>query len=143
MKARLYRPEDREALIDIHRRQSIKLTGSAEGMFFCDPEDKEQILTVVVEDAAGVPVAFAHSRIVIDGSLTLDPHYGTPQERLAAVEKVIASSYVKLKELGASTWITRSLAGERFARRLQKLGFKKEVLPVLSLDIQEAAGKRP
>lgn len=136
MKTRLYTPADREALLDMHRRQSIKLTGSAEGMTICDPDDKEQILTVVVEDDAGTPVAFGHARLLVEGSLTLDPGYGSPRDRHEACKKVIANTLARLTYMGVKVLVTKSLAGERFAERLKKFGFKREILPVLSFEMK-------
>lgn len=139
MKIRPYRPEDRPRLLELN----LKHARAQDAIYLVpDPEDRLSVVTLVLEDDAGIPVAFLTGRLEVEAILTLDPEWETPEKRWSALKQLFHDGCVAVYDRG----LREVHAGvhphnKRFGGRLQKeLGFVSDNRERLILDLEDALG---
>lgn len=137
MRIRPYRPEDKNKLILMHRRNSEHLTGDPMQMSYADPEDRDTIVSFVMEDDSGKLVAAMNARAVADVSVVLDPDEGQPRDRMNHFLELVAETVTVLHRQKFKYAVAAAVS-DRFGRRLERtIGCRKRG-DMFYLDLDEA-----
>ena len=118
MRIRPYSPTDLQAIVKMHRESGLPMN--------CLPDLRNTNFKVkVIADHRGKPIVAGFVKQTAEGFILIDHSHATPQERLEALETLVAFALGEAAKQGftdLSAWLPPEVE-KAFGLRLQALGF--------------------